>query len=183
MNPKRIAVFGGAAPRPGELAYQEAEHLGHLLGQAGLTVINGGYIGTMEAVSKGAYQAGGYVIGVTCLEIENWRSVGANPYLHQERHCKTLAERLDVLVHECDAAIALPGGVGTLAEILYLWNHLIIKAVPSKPLILVGDGWKAFLGTFFKHCDGYTPVPQQSLVQNVPDVDAAVQILLASPGI
>lgn len=180
MNPKRVAVFGGASPRPGELAYQEAERLGHLLGKAGFTVINGGYIGTMEAVSKGASQAGGYVIGVTCLEIESWRGVGANPYLHQERRCKTLAERLDVLVHDCDAAIALPGGVGTLAEILYLWNHLIIQAVPPKPLILVGDAWQTIFDTFLKLCDGYTPPSQHALLQMVPDVDAAARIVLNS---
>lgn len=175
---KRVAVFGGASPRPGELPYLEAEHLGKLLGRAGITVINGGYIGTMEAVSKGASLAGGHVIGVTCKEIENWRNVGVNPYVQEEIRCDTLLDRLNVLVHECDAAIALPGGVGTLAEILLLWNLLIIQAVPPKPLILVGEGWKAVLDAFFSHCDGYSPGNQQGFLSLVPDVPAAFQIIM-----
>jgi hypothetical protein len=174
---KRIAVFGGASPRPGEPAYLEAEHLGSLLGQAGLTVITGGYIGTMEAVSKGTLQAGGHVVGITCKEIENWRNVGANPYVQEEIQCDTLLDRLDVLVHECDAAIALPGGVGTLAEILLLWNLLIIQAIPPKPLILVGEGWKAVLDTFFHHCGSYSPASQRAFLHLVPDVTSAVQTL------
>lgn len=178
MNRKRIVVFGGASPCPGEPTYQEAERLGYLLGQAGFTILNGGYMGTMEAVSKGGSQAGGYVIGVTCMEIENWRGGQANPFLHQELHCKTLAERLEVLIHECDAAIALPGGIGTLAEILYLWNHLIIEAVPAKPLILVGEAWQVIFDTFFNLCDGYTPASQSDTVFFVSDIEAAAQIVL-----
>ena len=171
-------MFGGASPRPGELPYLEAEHLGSLLGRAGLTVINGGYIGTMEAVSKGASLAGGHVIGVTCKEIESWRNVGANPYVQEEIRCDTLMDRLNVLVHECDAAIALPGGVGTLAEILLLWNLLVIHAIPSKPLILVGEGWKAVLSAFFNHCNEYSPANQRALLSLVPDVAAAFEIIL-----
>ena len=178
MSSKRVAVYGGASPRPGERAYQEAEHLGCLLGAAGYTVLNGGYIGTMEAVSKGAAEAGGQVIGVTCKEIEKWRRVGVNPYVHHELCCQTLSERLDVLIHDCDAAIALPGGIGTLAEILYLWNHLIIQAVPPKPFILIGDSWKVILETLFIQCDGYIPAAQQGLLQMVPDADSAIRILL-----
>src|SRR5512139_3685230 len=111
MKAKRITIFGGSAPRPGETAYTEAERLGQLLGAAGCTVLTGGYIGTMEAISKGAAQAGGHVIGVTCEAIERWRKVSPNPYVQEECRCATLSERLDVLVHDCDAAIALPGSV------------------------------------------------------------------------
>ena len=48
----RITVFGGSSPRAGEPAYQEALQLGSILGQARHTVLTGGYIGTMEAVSR-----------------------------------------------------------------------------------------------------------------------------------
>ena len=63
-----ITIFGGTKPQPGDADYREAERLGSLLARAGHTVITGGYIGTMEAVSKGAAEAGGHVIGVTCRE-------------------------------------------------------------------------------------------------------------------
>ena len=49
-----ISVFGGSQPREGESAYTEAMELGRLLAQHGHTVLTGGYIGTMEAVSRGA---------------------------------------------------------------------------------------------------------------------------------
>lgn len=179
-NIKRISVFGGASPRPGEMAYVEAERLGYLLGKAGCTVLNGGYVGTMEAVSKGAFRAGGHVIGVTCAEIEKWRKVGANPYIHQERRCETLSERLDVLIKECDAAIALMGGIGSLAEILYLWNHMVIQAVPSKPLILVGERWKTIFNVINEKFVGYSSPSQLALLQMVPDVDAAAKLVIDS---
>ena len=51
------------------MAYAEALALGELLAQRGHTVLTGGYMGTMEAVSDGAAAAGGHVIGVTCDEI------------------------------------------------------------------------------------------------------------------
>ena len=80
----RVTVFGGSKPKKGEIAYQDALILGTLLGQAGFTVITGGYIGTMEAVSRGASQAGGHVIGITCDEIESWRPVVPNPWINEE---------------------------------------------------------------------------------------------------
>src|SRR5215510_11672080 len=110
-----ISVFGGSQTKEGETAYTAAMELGRLLAQRGHTVLTGGYIGTMEAVSRGAHEAGGHVIGVTCSEIERWRPIGANPWVKEERKKETLMERLHALIHESDAAMALPGGVGTLA--------------------------------------------------------------------
>ena len=112
MNPKRITVFGGSQPRPGDPAYQEALRLGQLLGQAGYAVLTGGYIGTMEAVSRGASENGGHVIGVTCDEIESWRPVKPNPWVQEELRFPTLRQRLYALIDECHAALALPGGIG-----------------------------------------------------------------------
>ena len=66
----RISVFGGSSPKPGEIAYEQALLLGKLIGEAGYIVLTGGYIGTMEAVSRGTAEAGGHVIGVTCDQIE-----------------------------------------------------------------------------------------------------------------
>ena len=48
---RRVTVFGGSLPKPGEPAYRNAYELGKLLGAAGFAVLTGGYIGTMEAVS------------------------------------------------------------------------------------------------------------------------------------
>ena len=75
---KRVTVFGGSKPHAGSQAYAQAQRLGELLALAGCTVLTGGYIGAMEAVSRGAAEAGGHVIGITCDEIESWRPVKPN---------------------------------------------------------------------------------------------------------
>jgi hypothetical protein len=104
---KRVTVFGGS--NPGERDYEQALQLGRLLGLAGCTVLTGGYIGTMEAVSRGAAEGGGHVVGVTCDEIEAWRPVRPNPWVQEEMRYPTLRQRLFALIENCDAAIALPG--------------------------------------------------------------------------
>ncbi len=147
--PVRVTVFGGSHPKPGEPAYADAVELGSLLGAAGYAVLTGGYMGTMEAVSRGAVEVGGHVTGVTCDEIESWRQASPNPWVQEERRFPTLQQRLYALIDECDAAIALPGGVGTLAEIAIMWSQMQVLASRPRPLILIGDGWKAMMEDFF----------------------------------
>ncbi len=89
-----ISVFGGSQPKVGSTAYAEAQELGGLLAQRGHTVLTGGYMGTMEAVSRGAAEAGGHVIGITCGEIESWRGAGANQWVAEEWKKETLIQRL-----------------------------------------------------------------------------------------
>ena len=129
---KTITVFGGSLPQPGSQAYQEAQELGELLAKSGFAVQTGGYIGTMEAISRGASETGGHVIGVTCDEIEAWRPVAPNQWVAHEKRRPTLRERLYVLIDECDGAIALPGGIGTLAEIALTWSQLQIHRGDSE---------------------------------------------------
>ncbi len=131
----RVTVFGGSHPKPGDPAYEQALILGKLLGSAGYTVLTGGYMGTMEAVSRGAAESGGHVIGVTCDEIESWRPVEPNPWVMDQIRYPTLRKRLYALIEECDAAIALPGGIGTLAEIATMWSQMQVFATSPRPLI------------------------------------------------
>ncbi len=175
-----ITVFGGSHPKEGEVAYTEAYELGKLLASAGHTVLTGAYIGTMEAVSRGANEAGGYVVGVTCDEIEKWRKVKANAWVQEERRFTTLQERLNELVLACDAAIALPGGPGTMTEIALTWNLMIVASIPPKPLILIGAGWKSVMELFYRSFEAYIPQNQRSLLQFAPDVQSAVMLLINS---
>jgi uncharacterized protein (TIGR00730 family) len=172
-----ISVFGGSQPKPGSLAYEEAQALGSLLAQRGHTVLTGGYIGTMEAVSRGASEAGGHVIGVTCGEIERWRDVVSNKWIKEEWRKQTLVERLQVLIRECDAAIALPGGPGTLTEISLMWNLMIVESMHRRPLVLVGDGWQSVFDQFLKALDIYIPDAQRELISFAKDVSTAVEIV------
>jgi hypothetical protein len=172
-----ITVFGGSQPKEGDSAYLEALELGKLLAHAGHNVLSGGYIGTMEAVSRGANEAGGHVIGVTCEEIEKWRPVKPNRWVKEERRCSTLQERLTELIQSCDAAIALPGGPGTLTEIALTWNLMIVESLPRRPLVLVGIGWQNVLNQFMTSFDAYLPPNQRNLLQFAPDVQTAVTLI------
>jgi hypothetical protein len=173
----RITVFGGSSPQPGEPAYQEAEELGKLLGEAKHTVLTGGYIGTMEAVSKGCAEAGGYVIGVTCDEIETWRPVQPNKWVQKELRFTTLRERLFTLIEACDAAMALPGGVGTLAEVSIMWNHMQTDAIPVRPLILIGNDWRGIFVELYTKFDPYFSKKARDLVYFADDPEYALKFL------
>ncbi len=173
----RVTVFGGAKPQPGEPAYRQAEELGKLLADAGHTVLTGGYVGSMEAVSRGAAEAGGHVIGITCDEIETWRPGGRNPWVIEEMRFPSLRQRLFALIEECDAAIALPGGPGTLAEISIMWNHLLIGAILPRPLILIGPGWQATMNAFFANLGEYISDRQREWLSFAPNNAQAVALL------
>jgi len=173
----KVSVFGGSQPREGDAAYEEARELGRLLAERRHIVLTGGYIGSMEAVSRGAHEMGGHVIGVTCAEIERWRPVGANSWVKEEWKKETLLERLQVLIQNCDAALALPGGPGTLTEIALMWNLLIIGVLHRRPLILIGGGWQNVFNQVFTQLDGYTPAHQRELLSFAKDVRSAVEML------
>lgn len=173
-----ITVFGGSTP--GELHYQQAFQLGRLLAEAGHTVITGGYLGVMEAVSKGANGAGGHVIGVTCDQIESWRGVKMNQWVIEERRCPTLKERLFILIDTCQAAIALPGGPGTLTEISLTWNLLLTESITPRPLILVGESWETIFRNLFEKMDGYIPVSQRKWLLFAKEVKDVVAIIANS---
>lgn len=176
----KVTVFCSSLSKPGDPAYQEGLRLGQLLAKAGHSVLTGGYIGSMEAVSRGAAEAGGHVIGVTCEEIEAWRPVRANPWVTEEHRYSTLRQRLFALIEECDAAIALPGGVGTLAEISIMWSHLQIGAISPRPLVLVGQGWKSVIETLLQAFNGQIPEKHRSLLTFASDVEAVLNYLYAS---
>jgi len=173
----KVTVFGGSQPQPGSPAYTEAYELGKQLALAGHTVLTGGYIGTMEAVSRGANEAGGHVIGVTCAEIEAWRPIKPNTWVQEERRFATLQERLNELVQACEAAIALPGGPGTLTEIALTWNLMIVHSLPVKPLILVGAGWQSVMKSFYNSFEVYTPPNQRVLISFTTNIQEAVRLL------
>lgn len=174
---KKVAVFGGASAAPGDNAYLEAQRLGKMLAEHDFAVLTGGYIGIMEAASRGANEAGGHVIGVTCAEIENWRKISANRWVIEEQRHETLRKRMYALIDECDAAIVMPGGVGTLCELTVMWNEMIIGSKPQRPLIIVGSEWRRALAQLIDSLGGYIGIKDRELLQLVPDVDSAVEAL------
>jgi predicted Rossmann-fold nucleotide-binding protein len=84
---------------------------------------------------------------------------------------------LQALVQECDAALALPGGPGTLTEIALAWNLMIIGAMRRRPLVLVGNGWQSVFDQLFTELDMYTPARQRDLLLFAKDVQTAVDMI------
>lgn len=141
----RVTVFGSARLGEGQAEYDDARKLGRILAERGDVIVSGGYGGLMEAVSRGAHEAGGRVVGVT---VAPWIGrISPNPYLSEEISAQTLYERLEALI-ESDGLIALPGGAGTLGEIALAWNLRQMDLTPAKPVILVGSAWRRVVETF-----------------------------------
>ncbi|MCE5249531.1 LOG family protein [bacterium] len=141
---KKIAVFGSSRPQPGSLRYEEARAVGYYLGQAGYTVVTGGYRGVMEAASLGAKKAGGKTIGVTTAFFE---SINARPndYVDTEIKTPTYADRLLKLTDISDGYVIMRGGSGTLTELFFAWELEKNKSIPPRPLVLFGDHWKKII--------------------------------------
>ncbi len=148
MKQRIVSVFGGSSPSPGTPPYEEAYRLGKLLAEEGYAVMNGGYSGTMEAVSKGAKEAGGHVIGVIVATFER-DGHQPNPYLDEIIRYERLPERLLHLVTRCDAAVALRGGIGTLSEVSLMWSLLQTGETGPKPFILLGEEWRTLLEIYY----------------------------------
>ncbi|MGD8760310.1 MAG: LOG family protein [Anaerolineales bacterium] len=175
---RTVVVYAGSAPMRGETSYSQAEKLGRALARAGFVVASGGYIGAMEAVSRGAAEAGGRVIGVTCDQIERWRGVKPNRWLHDEIRCQTIPERIKRLVEIGDAIVVLPGGLGTLSEVALTWALLHIREIEPKPFLLVGEEWRQILDAFVRHAQGYVRGKDIELLTFVPDQASAVRVLV-----
>jgi uncharacterized protein (TIGR00730 family) len=136
----RVAVFGSGTLAPGTPGFDFGVRLGAALARAGATVVTGGYRGAMEAVSRGATEAGGAAIGVTVDLYE--RRGPANPFLTERVHMRDLHERLRWLITNCDAFVVLPGSIGTLTELFLTWTLVSAGARPPAPIVLLGDGWR-----------------------------------------
>ena len=139
MNEKTITVFGTGRAGPGDMAYELAYETGKMLAQAGFTIANGGYGGTMLAAARAAAEAGGEIIGVTCSAFKG----KPNEYISREIVADSLDERLDTLIKLGQGYVVLPGGTGTLLELAKVWelkNKGFLEA--DKPIILVGGFWK-----------------------------------------
>jgi len=145
---KVVSVFGSAAPSPGSPAYEEARLVGHMLAKAGCTVATGGYSGTMSAVSQGASEAGGHVIGVTSSRIETFRGSTLNRWVEEVIQFESLADRLLYLVKNNQGMIVLPGGIGTLSETALAWSLLQVGEIEQRPIALLGAAWRQTIRAF-----------------------------------
>ncbi|MEE9448440.1 MAG: LOG family protein [Ignavibacteriaceae bacterium] len=138
---KTITVFGSSKPREGDEEFNLAYKLGSLLAKSGFDVCTGGFMGTMEAVSKGANENGAEVIGVT---VNLWGSE-PNKFITKEIKCKNLLERVNKLVELGDAFVVLQGGTGTLLELAASWELANKGLIDHKPILCHSSMWQGIV--------------------------------------
>jgi uncharacterized protein (TIGR00730 family) len=146
-----------------------------MLAQRGFAVVTGGYNGTMEAVSRGAKEAGGHVIGVTVEVVARTFERVPNAFLDQEIKTTALLERIDRLVELGSGYVVLPGGAGTFAELGIVWNLALFGALHGKPVVVVGHGWERVLRTMVDEL--HTVDADLRQLRLATDVERAVEIL------
>ena len=138
-----VTIFGSTRIRPGDEIYQKAEQIGKLLAENGFAVITGGGPGVMEAANKGAFSAGGKSIG---LNIELPLEQKPNPYTNITLNFRYFFVRKVMFVKYAVAYIVLPGGFGTMDELLESITLIQTHKIKPFPVILVGsDYWRGFL--------------------------------------
>ncbi|PIV24864.1 MAG: TIGR00730 family Rossman fold protein [Deltaproteobacteria bacterium CG03_land_8_20_14_0_80_45_14] len=137
-----VSIFGSTRIRPGDDIYQKAEQIGKLLAENGFAVITGGGPGVMEAANKGASSAGGKSIG---LNIELPLEQKPNPYTNITLNFRYFFVRKVMFVKYAMAYIILPGGFGTMDELLESITLIQTHKIKPFPVILVGSNyWKGF---------------------------------------
>lgn len=124
-NIQSVCTYCASSTKIAPCYFQAAEELGRLLAQEKIQIINGaGNIGLMAAISDAALQAGGKVTGVIphFMIEQGWNHIG----LTQTIAVENMHERKQTMANLSDAVIALPGGCGTLEELLEIitWKQL-----------------------------------------------------------
>lgn len=131
-----IGVMGSARLTEDDERWKQAHKLGELLAGEGYVVVTGGYGGLMAAVSRGAHEKGGHVIG---LPMQHWEGIAPNQWNAGLRWSTDYGTRINHILR-CDAVVALPGGVGTLSEMAMVWAASQTEG-RAMPLVLLGDCW------------------------------------------
>src|SRR5436309_9687165 len=134
---KIVTIFGGSKCNENSEEYGQAVEIGTRLAEAGFTICTGGYLGVMEAASRGAREKGGRVLGI----VMNQFKAEPNRYLTDKVATAHFYERLQHLITRSVGFIALRGGMGTVTEVSLVWNKLQTRVIEPRPLVLLGDCW------------------------------------------
>lgn len=144
---KIVTIFGGSKCGHDSEEYRQARELGQRLAEAGFTICTGGYLGVMEAASRGAREAGGRVFGIVMNQFKS----EPNRYLTDKVATNHFYERLQNLITRSVGFVAFRGGMGTVTEISLVWNKLQTRVLDRRPIVLVGDCWRDVVDAWKKH--------------------------------
>ena len=142
-----VTIFGGSKCGPDSDEYREAREIGSRLAKAGFTICTGGYLGVMEAASRGAREAGGRVFGIVMNQFKS----EPNRYLTDKVATDHFYDRLQRLITRSVGFVALRGGMGTVTEVSLVWNKLQTRVLDRRPIVLVGDCWRDVVDSWKKY--------------------------------
>jgi hypothetical protein len=142
-----VTIFGGSKCSEGSEEYVQARRVGQLLAEKGFTICTGGYLGVMEAASRGAHERGGRVLGVLMNQFKS----EPNRYLTDKVASAHFYERLQNLIQRSVGFIAIRGGAGTVTELSLVWNKLQTKVIGPRPLVLLGGCWPPVIEALSAH--------------------------------
>jgi uncharacterized protein (TIGR00730 family) len=144
--PRAVSVFGSARTPRDDPEYLAGRMLGRALARAGFAVITGGGPGAMEAVNRGASEAGGVSVGLGIelpfeQRLNDWVDIGIN--------FRYFFARKTMFVKYAQAFVILPGGFGTLDELFEALTLVQTRKVTRFPVILFGsDHWAGLIDWF-----------------------------------
>jgi uncharacterized protein (TIGR00730 family) len=139
----RVAIFGSARAKPGTFVYEEVKRVSAAFASMGCDIVTGGGPGLMQAANEGAASVG--ASGSVGIRIELPFEQDVNPFVAQAFEHETFFTRLHHFVIASDAFVVVPGGIGTVLEMLMIWQLLQVRHVDKVPLILVGKMWNGLV--------------------------------------
>jgi hypothetical protein len=141
-----VSIFGSARTKPGQRYYKLTEEIARLLSDAGFSVISGGGPGIMEAANKGAFYGKSPSIG---LNIQLPHEQVGNLYQNISQTFQHFFTRKVMFVRFASAYVVMPGGFGTLDELMEALTLVQTGKTRKMPIILVGtEFWGGMLDWF-----------------------------------
>jgi uncharacterized protein (TIGR00730 family) len=143
-----ICVYCGASTGSNPVYVEAAAELANAIAARGLRVVYGGaHVGLMGVIADTALAAGAEVVGVIPKVLVEWEV--AHTGISELHVVEDMHERKALMAELSDGFVALPGGIGTLEELIeiYTWSYLGIHDKPFAVLNTNGyyDGFTAFL--------------------------------------
>lgn len=138
----RVTIFGSARAKPGTFVYEEVQRVAAALTAMDCDIITGGGPGLMQAANEGAASVQGtHKNRSVGIRVELPFEQEVNPFVEEAYEHKTFFTRLHHFVLASDAFVVVPGGIGTVLELMIIWQLLQVKHIQGCPLILVGKMW------------------------------------------
>jgi uncharacterized protein (TIGR00730 family) len=178
--PRAVTVFGSARTPRDHPEYATGRALGAALADAGFAVITGGGPGTMEAVNRGASEAGGLSVG---LGIELPFEQGLNPWVDLGINFRYFFTRKTMFIKYAQAFVCLPGGFGTLDELFEALTLVQNKKVTKFPVVLLGGDYWGGLYSWLAEtvtAEGKLREAELALVHITDEIDEVVRLVGAS---